>query len=132
MGGPGAARSMFVNGLGAVATGITTAVVLVAKFTDGAWITVLLVPGLILMMRAIQAPLLPGGPGNLYVYAPVHTDNLFEPIVLLPIDGWSLVSEKALRYAWTLSREIHVLHVECGDKTDELCRQWGAIGGSAR
>jgi hypothetical protein len=34
---------MFVNGLGAVATGITTVVVLVAKFVDGAWITALLI-----------------------------------------------------------------------------------------
>ena len=56
--------------------------------------------------------------------APVHTENLSEPVVLLPIDRWSLVSEKALRYAWTLSREIHVLHVECGEKTDELRRHW--------
>src|SRR5271154_5248830 len=39
-GGPGARKSMFVNGLGAFATAITTAVVLVAKFTEGAWITV--------------------------------------------------------------------------------------------
>ena len=45
----------------------------------------------------------------------------------MPIDGWSLVSEKALRYAWTLSREIHVLHVECGDRTDELRRQWSEV-----
>jgi amino acid transporter len=34
---------IFVNGLGAVATGITTVVVLVAKFTEGAWITALLI-----------------------------------------------------------------------------------------
>ncbi len=36
---------MLVNGVGAVATGITTVVVLVAKFAEGAWITVLLVAG---------------------------------------------------------------------------------------
>jgi hypothetical protein len=47
--------------------------------------------------------------------------------VLLPIDRWSLVSEKALRYAWTLSREIHVLHVRCGEDTDNLCRQWNDV-----
>jgi hypothetical protein len=58
------------------------------------------------------------------VKTPVQTDNLEEPIVLLPIGRWTLVSEKALRYAWTLSHEIQVLHVECGDKTDELRRQW--------
>ena len=35
VGGQGAMRSIFVNGLGAVATGITVIVVLVAKFTSG-------------------------------------------------------------------------------------------------
>src|SRR5579864_5986136 len=39
---------MFVNGLGAVATGITTLVVLVAKFAEGAWITALLIALMIL------------------------------------------------------------------------------------
>jgi amino acid transporter len=125
-GGPGTARNMFLNGLGAVATGVTTTVVLVAKFVDGAWITVLLIPSLILMMRSV---------GRHYsqveqeirTAAPVHTENLSEPIVLLTIDRWSLVSEKALRYAWTLSKEIHVLHVQCGEDTDSLCRQWSEI-----
>src|SRR5580692_5659526 len=41
---------MFVNGTGAVATGITTCVVLASKFTSGAWITAILIPFLILIM----------------------------------------------------------------------------------
>ena len=42
--GHNTAGHIFVNGLGAIATGITTLVVLVAKFIDGAWITALLIP----------------------------------------------------------------------------------------
>ena len=125
-GGAGARNSMLVNGLGALATGVTTAVVLVAKFVDGAWITVLLIPALILMMRSVRShyskvalEIQPTGP--------VHTGDLTEPVVVLPIDRWSLVAERALRYAWTLSSEIHVLHVECGEETDSLCRQWGEM-----
>ena len=125
-GGPGATHSMFLNGLGALATGITTAVVLVAKFTDGAWITVLLIPSLILMMHAIKKHY-SNVTQEISASSPVDTGHLSEPVVLLPIDGWSLVSEKALRYAWTLSREIHVLHVRCGDRTDDLCRQWPEV-----
>src|ERR1019366_9173759 len=45
---------MFVNGTGAIATGITTVIVLVAKFTAGAWVTALLIPTLILLMVAIK------------------------------------------------------------------------------
>jgi amino acid transporter len=39
--GPGAVRNMMINGLGALATGVTLVVVLVAKFTSGAWVSVL-------------------------------------------------------------------------------------------
>src|ERR1700758_2557306 len=40
-------KSAFVNGLGALVTGMTTLVVLVAKFVEGAWITLLFVPAVI-------------------------------------------------------------------------------------
>jgi hypothetical protein len=40
--------------VGAVATGITTLVVLVAKFAEGAWITALLVLAMILLMHAVK------------------------------------------------------------------------------
>jgi amino acid transporter len=45
---------MSVNALGAVATGITTLVVLVAKFVEGAWVTALLIALMILLMRAVK------------------------------------------------------------------------------
>jgi amino acid transporter len=125
-GGPGARRNMFFNGLGAFATGITTAVVLVAKFIDGAWITVLLIPSLILMMRSVRRHYRRVGE-EINTNTPVHTDHLSDPIALVPIDRWSLVSETALRYAWTLSKEIYVLHVHCGEESDSLCARWGEL-----
>ena len=45
VGGRGSFHSMIVNGIGAVATGVTLLVVLVAKFTSGAWVSTLLIWG---------------------------------------------------------------------------------------
>ncbi len=126
VGGPGSTRSMFLNGLGAFATGITTVVVLMTKFVEGAWITVLLIPALILMMRWVKRHYQRVG-ADINTSAPVQTDNLCEPLVLVPIDRWSLVSEKALRYAWTLSGEIHAVHVQCGEQTEEFRQQWSEL-----
>jgi hypothetical protein len=56
----------------------------------------------------------------------VRTDALCEPIILMPLDRWSRVAEKALRYAWTLSKEIHVVHVR-GEMTEELEGYWRRI-----
>jgi hypothetical protein len=58
---------------------------------------------------------------------PVNTQDLCAPIVLLPVDHWSGVSEKALRFAWGLSDQIRVLHVECGEETESLCRNWNRL-----
>ena len=45
---------MMINGAGAAATAATTLVVVVAKFTQGAWIVVLVVPTLIAIMMAVS------------------------------------------------------------------------------
>jgi len=120
-GGPG--YNMFVNGIGALATGITTVVVLVAKFTEGAWITVLLIPSLILMMHSVRRHYSIVAE-EIQAATPIRTAGLTDPVVLMPVDRWSLVAERALRYAWTLSKDVHVLHVACGEKTDQLRCCW--------
>jgi amino acid transporter len=126
VGGPGAVKSMFVNGLGGIATAITVVIVLVAKFTEGAWITLLLIPGLIMLMRLVKRHY------NLVAEetrsdAPVSVKDLRPPLVVLPIERWSRVSQKALRFAWTLSPEIRVLHIDCGEEAESLCQRWGEL-----
>jgi len=126
VGGVGAYRNMLLNGLGAIATAATLTVVLIAKFTEGAWITIVLIPALILLMIGVKHHY-----GKVEKQTrtdiPVNTEGLCAPIVLIPIDRWSVVSEKALRFAWSLSGEIRILHVECGEETDSLCRNWSRL-----
>src|ERR1700676_432639 len=126
VGGVGAYRNMLLNGLGAISTAATLTVVLIAKFTEGAWITIILIPPLILLMIGVKHPY-----GKVEKQTspdiPVNTEDLCAPIVLIPIDRWSVVSEKALRFAWSLSGEIRILHVECGEETDSLCRNWSRL-----
>ncbi|MBO0610663.1 APC family permease [Myceligenerans salitolerans] len=47
-------RSRFINSVGLVATGAVLVIVLVTKFTHGAWITLLAIMGLFVIMRAIH------------------------------------------------------------------------------
>jgi hypothetical protein len=44
--------------------------------------------------------------------------------VVLPVERWSRISNKALRFAWTLSPVIKVVHVDCGEDADCLASQW--------
>ena len=75
---------IFVNGVGAVATGITTIVVLVAKFRAGAWVTALLVPALIgtmLMVKRHYSRV----KREMADMTPLNVANLEEPIVVIPM-----------------------------------------------
>ncbi|MGA1981119.1 MAG: APC family permease [Acidobacteriaceae bacterium] len=122
-GGPGATRRMAVNGVGAVATGLTTIVVLVAKFTAGAWITAILVPALMILMTAVKRHY-DGVARELTCDRPMRVENLNEPLIIIPLDRWSRLSEKALRFAMKLSSEVQAVHVDAEDSYEEVRQMW--------
>jgi len=116
---------MFVNGLGAVATGITAVVVLVAKFLDGAWITVLLIAALILLMRSVHRHYVRVDKET-FLDLPILPSELTEPIVVVPMDRWSRITEKALAFALSMSNDVRCLHVQTTEEPDDICKVWEA------
>jgi amino acid transporter len=116
---------MFVNGLGAVATGITAVVVLVAKFVEGAWITALLIVVLILLMRSVKRHYVRVAKET-YLDLPIIPSDVSEPIVIVPMDRWSRITEKALAFALSMSNDVRCLHVQTAEETDEICKVWEA------
>jgi amino acid transporter len=119
----GAPVRLFVNGLGAVATGITAVVVLVAKFVEGAWITALLIAAMILLMRAVKRHYARVG-RETSLDRPISPAEVTEPIVVLPIDRWSRITEKALSFALSISNDIRCLHVQTAEELDPICRDF--------
>ena len=116
-------RRMLVNGLGAVATGVTTLVVLVAKFVEGAWITALLVVVIIAFMHVIRRHY-DRVAREVDLSRPMIPAEAQEPVVVLPIDRWSRISEKALSFALSMSSDIRCVHVLNPDGQDNFCDRW--------
>ncbi|HMG84773.1 MAG TPA: APC family permease [Terracidiphilus sp.] len=114
---------MFANGLGAVSTGITAIVVLVAKFVEGAWITALLVALMIVFMHMVKRHYVRVD-REVFLDRPIVPAELSEPIVVVPIDRWSRITEKALSFALSMSNDIRCLHVQVADEPDDICVQW--------
>jgi len=114
---------MAVNGLGAVATGITAVVVLVAKFMDGAWITALLIVVMILLMRAVKRHYLRVDQETA-LDRPILPAQVAQPIVVLPIDRWSRITEKALSFALGMSCDIRCIHVQTSGEPDDISQEW--------
>jgi amino acid transporter len=113
---------MFLNGLGAVATGITLLVVLTSKFMAGAWVTALLVPFLIGLMMMVKRH---------YVRVKMETEDptplrltgLEPPIVVIPMARWDKITEKAMRFGMLMSPIVKVVHVD-SDDSDALGCVW--------
>jgi amino acid transporter len=123
IGGQGATRSIIVNGLGAVATGVTVVVVMVAKFAQGAWLTVLLIPGLLLIMGAVRRHY-----HRVFLetrsVAPLELNDLTPPLVIVPIKHWSHIVKKALRFALKISPHVRAVHVDCGEGSSTFRQEW--------
>jgi len=124
--GHGAVRSMFINGLGAVTTGVTLVVVLVAKFTSGAWVSMLLIAGIMSTMLWVRRHY-DGVAEETQLSTPLQIEYLGPPIVILPIQSWSSISQRAMQFALTLSPEIHALHVGTEEETNALQDNWNRL-----
>jgi amino acid transporter len=114
---------MLVNGIGATATGLTTLVVLGTKFVDGAWVTAILIPALIMIMSIVRKHYADTARETANP-EPLRVDGLQPPRVIIPMDKWNRISERGLRFALAMSPEVEAVHVECGDDADSICRVW--------
>jgi amino acid transporter len=124
--GPGAVHSMIVNGLGAIATGVTLAVVLVAKFAAGAWVSVLLVAGVMVTMMRVRHHY-DAVARETQTSAPLQITKLGPTIVIVPIQAWTTISQRAMQFALTLSPEVHAVHVGTEEETGALQEDWNRL-----
>jgi amino acid transporter len=118
-------HNILINGVGALATGITMLIIVVAKFAAGAWVVVLLIPALLLFMTRVRRH-----------YETVSKElalknglvlsakNLTPPIVIVPVDQWNAATAKAMRYAMTLSPDVQAVHVTCDADEDQPTWKW--------
>ena len=122
--GSGWVKSALVNGLGAFVTGTTTAIVLVAKFAQGAWITLLFIPLTIAFFSIVRrhyhsVKMLTS------CKIPVDAAGLNRhPIAVIAIDRWSNITRQGIEFAARLSPEVIALHVEPSEHSELLQDDW--------
>ena len=104
------AWALGINGLGAVTTVTALAVILAAKFVDGAWITVLAIPLIVWLLhsigryyRTLDNTLATSGPFTIEEIAP--------PTVLVMIEERNRITDIALQFAMTLSPDVIAIHL---------------------
>jgi amino acid transporter len=118
-----------INAVGATTTVTALVVIVVAKFVEGGWITIVAIPCVILLHRAIK---------RYYDAANqrLRDDQTLEfrrgkpPIVLIPTREWNRLTDNALRLAMELSPDVTAVHLAALEGPDvksdeqELRQQW--------
>jgi amino acid transporter len=118
-----------VNAMGALATAAALAIIISAKFIEGAWITILAIPVLLTLFKMTQRhyKLLEK---QLKCTGPLDLSNYQQPIVLVPIRGWDNPTSKSLRFGMHLSKDIIAIHLtnlegdQATSETSKLRRIW--------
>jgi amino acid transporter len=117
-------RSALVNGLGGLVTGITTAVVLVAKFAEGAWITLIFIPFTIACFVMVRRHYHSVAMAT-SCRAPVDVESLTRPpIAVIAVDSWSNITRQGIEFAARLSPEVIAIHVEPREHYELLRGDW--------
>jgi amino acid transporter len=118
---PGWRRSVVINSVGAVTTGVVLLVVASVKFVHGAWIVILLVPILVALMLAIRRHY--SGVAAQLRQVPAEAQPKPTRLVLL-VAHHDDATERALRYAQLLEAEsLTCVHAE-EPGSDDLLYTW--------
>jgi hypothetical protein len=128
---PGWRKGLFVNGTGAVLSFVVDIIILLTKFTAGAWVIVLLIPvmvyGLTRLNKEYEAEA-----EELAEDAPLAAEApiLRRHVVYVLIENLDVAAARAIQYARTLSPdELRAVHfVLDRDHADHLTEEWGRLG----
>ena len=119
----GSRLNIFLNGLGALATGATLIIVTITKFVTGAWITTVLIPLIMIMMFSIRRHY-ERLRTQISQAATLDVTDRTAPIVVMPMMEWTKVSRAGLQFAFKICSEVYVVHVGTGDTDKEFLDNW--------
>src|SRR5262249_53554819 len=125
---PGWAGRASINGLGALLTLAALTVELVSKFTEGAWLVVLVIPLLVLMFARAHATYAKIGAVREIGSVPPPPARR-SVLVVVPVGGMSRLTQEGISAALSLGDEVIAVTV-CYSDTDDtemdtrLRQQW--------
>jgi amino acid transporter len=112
-----------INGFGAIATLITLLIIVISKFLDGAWITVLLIPLFVISFQRIRSHYrsvgkqlsLRGLPPNLKPLPPLR--------LVVPVSGVHRGIIEAMDFAQSISKHVTAIYIELEPGAGEQMRK---------
>ena len=126
-GEPGWRSSAFVNGFGALVTGVVLVIVAITKATEGAWLIILMIPALVMLFTITRRHY--DQVGAELTLTDWEPESVVGHVVLVPIGGVQRAVVKALRYARSLAGDVRAVYVEFDPASANALRgQWDRWG----
>jgi amino acid transporter len=126
---PGWKMKAAINGVGAVLTAITTIIELVSKFTEGAWLIVLVIPALVLLFGRVHRSYARIG-ALLELGKTPKPPTRRKSLVVVPVASISRIVAEGISAALSIGDEVVAVRVCFADPEDEAAdasfhRRWG-------
>lgn len=119
---------MTANGVGALATGLTLLVVGITKFLDGAWITVFLIPILVITFLKIRDHYQQVSEQLSLSGLPPTLRPIPDLRVVVPISGVHRGIVDAMRFASTISKDVTAVYVELDPgESEAVLERWARL-----
>ncbi len=120
----GARQAFLVNAAGTLATSVALVIIIVSKFTEGAWITALVIPGfvqLFILIRRYHERI----EQELATQGPLEVEGLTRPIAVVPLRRLDRLARKGLRFATMIAADVYAVQVlDERMENEDLTHQW--------
>jgi amino acid transporter len=107
-----------INALGATTTATALAIIIAAKFSEGAWITLLVIPPVIVMLKMVRR-YYDDLDAALRDDEPIKLGHVEPPVVVVVAERWDKLTDKAVNFALRLSPDVLTVHVTALDGGEE-------------
>ncbi|MBX3096306.1 MAG: APC family permease [Fimbriimonadaceae bacterium] len=117
---------LLINATGATMTGVATLVIMVTKFQAGAWMALILMPAFVILFFAIKRHYIQVNRAT-SVHHEMDVTLIQRPIVIVPVQRWNSLTERAMRFAINLSDDVQAIHVADGEGDEAISylrRDW--------
>jgi len=114
-----------INAVGATVTAVVLVVVIVAKFAEGAWITLVLLPLLVVLLLAIHRHYMAVQDALVLERLDEPLPATRPPVVIVPVGRLDRAAVQAIAFARSISPAVRAVHITTSDEgAEEFRERW--------